>query len=268
MNHTPQHHSRPGYSGAFVLVLIGLACLGTWAAMEHNKNKALMALTDTLDARFEKLGNAYQARGHVAKADEITALVKQSMGPELAKEIRKQGGAIVATVQAQGTVQGQVSEALPIPTVPSLEGTFTGTAMQDRGGLPPLTKAIFQFAPSTGLKVAWDNQTEKFKLNFASWRTSGDGLRAAAKLTREVNGATEEISLTGADAYFPASEVTRITPLTKGDVGFGPFLDQRTGRTRPLIFTSKRWDRRWSTAAIFIPNTGYAVIGTYSWGVK
>lgn len=253
----------------FVFFMIGLSLVAGMGIQKwrsrSSPEKVIKAIVDTSTAPFKQLGPSVQAKGNVTTQAEIDAMVKTRLGSAVAQEIQRQGGQAVASLQAQGTVGGMLSEVNPIPTIPVPEG-ISGTAIQDRGGLPPLTKAEFHYSPSSGLKVAWGNQAELFDLSFATARTDKDGLRAYARLSRTVNGQHEDIHLTNAEAFFPASEVTRIAPLAKGDVGIGPFLDQRTGRTKPLLYTSKRWTRSLSTGAFYVPNVGYALIVTNTFG--
>jgi hypothetical protein len=257
----------------FVFMMMALSFAAGVGFMKLRGNpsaeKQATALASTNQAQFKALDNgAALAAGHTPTQKEIDAIVSAKLGAAVAREIRKQGGAITATAQATGTVQGNVSELVPLPTVPGLEGEarYVGSEVQDRHGLPPLTAVHFIYDQKDGLKMAWDNQTEKFDLSYSSWRSDDEGLHAAMRLTREVNGKSEDIRLTDANVFFPASEVTRITPLSKGDVGIGPFLDQRTGRTKPLLYTSKRWTRSLSTGAVLIPNVGYALIVTHTFG--
>lgn len=247
----------------FVFALMALSAFITWGIQEHRHAKQLQALQETVEARFEQIGKATQAQGHVVDAQQLAFRVKDILAPELLREISRQGGRPVSVVAATGDVPATVLPHQPVPVVVSGPG-FTGTAVQDRGGLPPLTAAAFAFDPGEGLKVSWQNRAETFRLGFAQWRTGGDGLRAAARLTREVDGQAEEIPLTAADAYFPASEIQRLAPVPKWSVGFGLGRDA-AGRTSPNVLVERHLSRNWSIETGYVNRGGLALV-KFTWG--
>lgn len=270
----PTTQSRTGYSGGFVFVMIAITAVCTFASVKwfdrQDSERAAIAIKETAEAEFKRIGLAYQAKGNITDNAGILAQTKATMGAALAREAQRRGGSIVSTVAASGLVPASASPLGLVPTLPEQTG-WSGTIAQDRGGLPPLTTAHIAFDAASGLRVAWENRSETFNLSFTEWRTSADGLRAAVRLQRVVGlglAMPEEIPLTNADAYFPASEVMRVAPISKGDIGFGPFLDTHSHVTRPLIYTSKRWSRKWSTSVIAIPHLGYSAIAIYSLGGK
>lgn len=247
----------------FVFTLMALSASIAWGVQEHRHARQLEALQETVEARFQQFGKATQAQGHVVDAQQLAFRVKEILAPELAREITRQGGRIVSTVAATGSVPASVLPHHPVPVVVQGPG-FTGTAVQDRGGLPPLTAAAFAFDPAEGLKVSWQNRAETFHVAFAEWRTSGDGLRAAARLTREVDGKAEEIPLTTADAYFPASELQHLAPVPRWSAGFGVGRDA-LGRTRPNLLFERHLTRTWSLETGYVNGGGLALV-KYTWG--
>lgn len=246
----------------FVFVMMALTGVIVWGIQEHRRAQQLVALQETVEARFEKFGKATQAQGHVADAQQLAYRVKEILAPELAREISRQGGRIVSTVQATGTVPASV---LPHQVVVIETPGQVVTVPQDRGGLPPLTSAQI-VTDASGLRVGWVNREERFKLAFASWRTGGDGLRAAARLSREVDGKAEEIPLTAADAFFPASEIQRLAPVPTWSAGFGVGRDA-LGRTRPNVLFERHLTRNWSVETGYVNGGGLALV-KYTWGFK
>ena len=247
----------------FVLLCMGLSAFIAWAVTDHVRGREVLALQETVTAQQVQIGTATQAQGHVVDAQQLAFRVKDILAPELLREISRQGGRPVSVVAATGDVPATVLPHQPVPVVVRGSG-FTGTAVQDRGGLPPLTAAAFQFDPSEGLKVSWQNRTETFRLGFAQWRTGGDGLRAAARLTREVDGQAEEIHLTAADAYVPASEIQRLAPVPKWSVGFGLGRDA-AGRTSPNVLVERHLSRNWSIETGYVNRGGLALV-KFTWG--
>lgn len=251
----------------FVLLCMALSAFIAWGIQEHRHAKQLQAIQETVEARFEKIGKATQAQGHVVDAQQLAFRVKEILAPELAREISRQGGRIVSTVAATGSVPATVLPLQPVAGVvnPETEGVDI-TVKQDRGGLPPLTWANIAYHPQHGFSVGWQNRAENFRLGFAQWRTGGDGLRAAARLSREVDGQAEEIPLTAADAYFPASEIQRLAPVPKWSAGAGLGRDSR-GRLQLNAIYERHFDRHWSVQVGHV-NGGPSVITKYTWGFK
>jgi hypothetical protein len=233
-----------------------------WGIQEHRRAAQLVALQETVEARFEKIGKAYQAQGRVVDAQQLAFRVKELLGPELAREISRQGGRVIGATQASGLVPATTQPLQPV--VIEVPGQVV-TVPQDRGGLPALTSAQIVADPS-GLRVGWINREERFKLAFASWRTGGDGLRAAARLTREVDGQAEEIHLTAAEAYFPASEIQRLAPSPKFSLAAGLGKDS-DGHLRPSVLLERHFSRNWSVVTGYA-NGGSVVMGKYTWGHK
>jgi hypothetical protein len=238
--------------------------------MARQQAKQVAALQDTLRAEFKLLGPSAQAQGHLLDYTELAKKVKETMGPELAAEIRKQGGRVVASVQGTALVPGsEVSQHSDPPDLPN--GGFDTTVVQGRpSGLPPLTEARLRYVPNLGLTTNWINYSEQYKLNFATWRTDKDGMRAGASLSREVfdpegkSLGTEQIPLTGAEAFFPGSEVRRVESFPKYGIGLGIGRDE-LGRTRPNLIFEKHLTRNWSIMTGYV-NGSSLILGKYTWG--
>lgn len=254
--------SQKPASGLFTVFIAVLAAASVYFAMRSQQAATQAAFESTLTAKFEKFGPAYQARGQVADTAQIAARVKATLGPELLREIKRRGGVIVSTVTASGTVPASAPPPQLVPMEPTFAG-WVGTVQQDRGGRPPLTKADIAVSPTFETSVFWNNYEEKYSLSFAEWRTGADGLRAAARLTRDVRGVTEEIPLAGADAYFPAAEVARLAPVPKYTFHLGSGLV--ANRLRPVILVSKHLTRTLSITTGYA-NGGPVLLGSYSWG--
>ncbi len=251
-------------SGLFTVFIAVLAAASVYFVMRSQQQATQDAFESTLTAKFEKFGPAYQAQGHVVTDSQLGDIVKKALGPEILREIKRQGGVIVSTVTASGTVPASASPLQVVPMEPSFEG-WTGTVKQDRGGLPPLTKANIAVSPTFETSVYWNNYEEKFNAAFGEWRTGADGLRAAVRVSRNVNGVTEEIPLSGADAYFPASEVARLAPVPKYTFHLGSGLAR--DRIYPVFLVSKHLTRNFQITTGY-GNGGAMLLGSYSWGTK
>lgn len=251
-------------SGLFTLFIALLAAASVYLALRNQQRATQEALEATVSAQFQKFGTAYQAQGHVVTDSQLRDLAKKTLGPEILREIKRQGGVIVSTVTASGTVPASASPLQVVPMQPSFEG-WTGTVKQDRGGLPPLTKADIAVSPTFETSVYWNNFEEKFAVSFGEWRTGADGLRASVRVSRIVNGVTEEIPMTGADAYFPASEVARLAPIPKYTFHLGSGV--ANNRLRPVFLISKHLNRNLSITTGYA-NGGPVLLGSYQWGTK
>lgn len=259
----PPEPARDPIRPWFVFAMMALTGLIVWGVQESRHARQLAALQETVEARFQQIGKASQAQGHVVDAQQLAFRVKEILAPELAREISRQGGRPISVVAATGDVPATVLPHQAVPVVVQGPG-FAGTAVQDRGGLPPLTAAAFRFDPAEGLKVSWQNRAETFRLGFAQWRTGGDGLRAAARLSREVDGVAEEIPLTAADAYFPPSEIQRLAPVPLHGLALGLGRDPR-GALRVNALYERAIDRNHSFLGGYA-NGGALVMWKTTWG--
>lgn len=257
--------STPSRShGLFVVFMFLLGMATVYFAMRGEHLAVQEAMESTVSAQFERHGNAYQAQGHLADSSQIAAQVKATLGPELLREIKRQGGVIVSTVTASGTVPASASPRQIVPMEPTFAG-WNGTVKQDRGGLPPLTKANIAVSPTFETSVYWTNFEEKFNASVGEWRTGAGGLRAALRVSRTVAGVVEEIPLMGADATFPSSEVARLAPIPKVTFHLGSGVAH--DRIYPVFLVSKHLTRNFQITTGY-GNGGAMLLGSYSWGTQ
>ena len=259
------------FTRGFVFIMMGLSFLlglGTMKYWPHNiAQRQAVALAGTNQTQFKPLdGGAAQAAGHTPSQAELDKLVADKLGKAVAEELRKRGGSATSILHTTSSVPASISQLQPLPFTPTSEGMFSGVVKQDRLGLPALTSAHFVYTKDAGLSVSWENKEEVFKESFVISRNRDDSVSGYSRLIRVVDGMEEPIKATGSDFYIPVSEVTHLPIIPKGSFGLGPFLDQHSGKTRPLLFTSRQWNRSTSTAAIYIPNVGYSVIITHTYG--
>lgn len=260
----PPDEKPPRRGTMSTTLVVGVLCLAGGYLIAHAQADAnLTALQETLRSEFKKIGDSYQAKGHIGTQADVTNAATKTLGKTLVQSITSEGGHIVGTVEAQGTVPASIEPLAPIPSLPTQDGSFDGSAAQDRGGLPPLTTARFVFHPGAGLSVGWENHAETFRLGFAEWRTAGDGLRAAVRLSREVGGKVEEIRLDSADAVFPQSEVERRYPEPKYAFGIGAGQDVN-GKARTNVVFEKFITPKFSVQTGYI-NGRPTLIAKYIW---
>ncbi len=262
MNHTPQHPVQTqGFTRAFVFLMMGLTCAGTVLVMKLRERptpeRAAAALADTV-APQQTIGPSTVAAGHAVTESENAAKLKTTMGAPLSRRV-------VSTAQASGFVPATASPLQFVVTLP-VETGWTADAVQDRGGLPPLTTAHVAFDAVAGLRVAWKNRLERFDVSTAEWRTDKDGLRLALRLSRTVDGRTEEIPLEKADAHFTVSEVTRLAPIPRFGLAVGAGRDA-LGRVRPNVLFERPITRNDSFITGHV-NGGVFAMYKRTWGAQ
>lgn len=258
--------TRPGW-GMFLLGA-ALAAVSVWAWKERQQRQQVQAVVETAEAQFKRLGNAYQAQGHVVDYDELARRVKAAMGPQVAR----QGAALTELVEAVGHVRASQNQAAPVPLTPTAApSTFQATLPQLRTG-PSLTTAQVLFDPTARTATAtWQNHQENFTVSFAGWRTEHDGLRAAARLQRDVRSQAgevigrEDIPLVSCDAYLSPQEVLRAAPVPKWDFGTGMSVDPRSGVRRPALYVGRYLNQEWKISTGYI-NGGAFVIASRTFG--
>lgn len=261
-----------------VLFLVLISCSLTYFFIQRSQEKYRLALEATISAEFKKLGNAYQAQGHVIDYADLEKRVSAALGPQVMAEIGKTNGTLQSLTTAVGEVRGSV-ERLQVPPegVKEKDGSFSTSLDQSRGGLPSLTTLKLQYDPKkeglTGLTGLWDNHTEKFSMSYGEWRTGADGARAAVSLKREVYKdpsktiklGEEPIEIINADSFFSKDMIARVAPFPKYSIFLGGAVDSQTGKTNTSFYVEKHITRRFSITTGYV-NRGYLLGGVYTFG--
>lgn len=265
----------------FVVILVCVATFFITRYMSVQENdKYRKALEDTITARLEKIGTATQMQGNVVNYDELENRLRNSLGADLQRQLDRTNGTIQSVTNAIGEVKYQLANLKTPPTGERKDdGSFTTTLEQNRNNLPSLTSLSLSYDAKkpglTGLNGTWNNYSEVFNISHAEWRTSDDGLRAAARLKRTIyrdanktqKVGEEEINIENADAYFSKENVEHMAPYPAYSVFVGSSFDKDTGRKHLAFYFDTRVTKRVGVTTGYV-NQGYFLGTSFTFGKK
>jgi hypothetical protein len=264
----------------FVLLLACAATAGVVMYLNKADNDAYRkALEETVTAKMQKFGDTTQNQGNVVNYDDLAKRTASVLGPQMTAEIARTNGTMQSLAMAVGQIQGQLQGLKQLPQGNRADdGSFTTSLEQNRGTNPSLAAVNLTYDAKkpglTGLTGTWQDYSEVFTAGFGQWKTSGDGLRSAVTLKRDVYkdnartqkvGPTETINITNADAYFSTDQIEKMSPYPKYGLFIGGAVDSKTGKTNPSFLIDKYFYRDFMLTTGYV-NKGYVLGAKWTFG--
>jgi hypothetical protein len=265
--------------GAVVLLILIMQSLYIYDL--RRQRAALTAQNSTMDEKFKKIGEAYQAQGQVYQTDkEAWEAAKAAQGKQIADAMAKDGAKVRALYVANGQLKAEIDRISNVPVPSSPTGAFSNiTLAQVRVAGPSLTSVTLSYDPANPdnkqrLSGNWNNNREDYLSTVGEWQKKDKGYIATMRLTRtvyDINGkivGTEDIPLTNATATFgPVSfgGEQAIDPVPRFTFygGLGKDTDQK--KTVSVLGIDYRFTNKVGLGGGIVGNTVFAAV-SYRFG--